>query len=119
MMHLYNIGYCSCEESEYEQLFHSKKFSYDELEAVVHDAIMKVLETNPKFTEYQSLHDDVIKILVSEHNFKKVEFTECWYCWGWSDVTIKDSWNGYRSQSDTLTRLYDKIQAKKKEKDDD
>jgi hypothetical protein len=111
---IYDIGFGTCEESEYTQLIHSTEFSKKELEVLVHKALKKAYDTReiPKdraydFTQYQFFHDRVIEILCDEYGFRKVEFTAKWSCFGWAEIDYKESWRSYRGEHDTLDRFYD------------
>jgi hypothetical protein len=121
-MNVYDIGYGSCEESQFSQLLHENVYTNDQLEEIVHVALKKAYDTRDKtwnFTQYQEFHEKVIEILCNEHGFYRVEFTAEWGCFGWSSIDIKDSWRSYRGKDDTLDRFQAKYPEIVKNEEDD
>jgi hypothetical protein len=112
--HLYNLGYHSYEESEYYQLYHSKKFSENDFEKLVSKATANVIKKHmPKNDEHMSFQDiafSVVSELVRKFGFKEVNFTATFNVFGWPDILDENDWKGDRSEQ--LNRL---TEALKKE----
>ncbi len=50
-MYLYKIGYGTCEESEFVELYHNEKFTDEQLEKLVHECYFDVVHTLASATD--------------------------------------------------------------------
>ena len=104
--YFYSIGYYSCEESRYEQLSHTKKFSHQQITKMIAEGCIALWPKREhvdalKFQDLMSDFDkmDIIAWLIKNKGFKKVKQTT-WSCFGWADVMNKGSWEEERGELD-------------------
>lgn len=101
-MYIYNIGYNSYEESEDVQLYHEQKFSKKEFENIVIKATINVLKSRKikkgEHVTFQRILHCVVKELIRNVGFKKVEFTAGFNVFGWANILDKKDWEDDRDE---------------------
>lgn len=111
MPYLYNIGYGSCEESCYIQLWHKDKFTVEQLEDLYFQAAKKIILSDDKIgfidicdeeyiVSFQDLNDIVLDLFVKEYGFEAVEFQARLNYFGWVNIFNSKSWKDYADESD-------------------
>lgn len=114
-MFVYVVGYGTCEESEFEYLYHEEKFTKEEFEGMIHacalNAIRDMKEQDEYIHSYQSIHDETIAYLKNDYEFKSVEPELEWIVFGWASIFKHGDWNTYRTEPDNLTALIDRVIA--------
>ncbi len=115
-MFLYKIGYNSPEDSEYSEMEHKKKYSKEELNEIVINAVVRVLDKiacgdYPVYIfgegpSYDDIHKYVIEEL-KQDGFKKVKYQSIWSCFGWASLIDKESWR--RDRGDNLNQIFEAI----------
>lgn len=117
-MYVYKVGWGSYEESEYTELYHDQRFTDEDLEKMVFDAVINVLSEIVKSDfdkiclredgiAYEEIHSKVVTVLQEKHGFTKVQYQASWSIFGWPSLTDKNSWRGQRDEP--LDRLYESI----------
>jgi len=116
-MYLYNIGYGTCEESEYHQFYHTTKYTDEELEDIVVQCFCEIIEysagrfdetgdhDNPrlwvnekgiKFSELMG--EPIFNELLEKKGFKQVEFVARFSCFGWASAMLPGDWKSWASE---------------------
>lgn len=100
MTYFYEIGYGSPEESSYFSLTHESKLTEDDINAMIIEAIIKVVEDsdNIYISGYEDVHGSVIKYLVEEKGFKRVKYEARWTIFGWPSLFSQEDWRGQRGK---------------------
>jgi hypothetical protein len=115
-MFLYNIGYHSCEESDYIQLWHKKKFTQDDLTNMICEAVLETVKAERVKDRKAYIHNfaDVFSFVISggvavylvEHfGFKEAKFQESWTCFGWDSIFEKKDWDTYKDKDDPMYKI--------------
>ena len=110
---MYDIGYGTCEESEFAQFFFHKILTKKELADYVHKATLNALRYAIKhrsaFTwgigegsNFQELYERV-KVELINVGFKPLEYDGKWSCFGWSSICI-NNWKRYTTLENKLLR---------------
>ena len=116
-MYIYNIGYYSCEESEYKQFIHDKEFSEEELENIVEECLFVALLVELKFRNKddpefnwggEEFNEPSLSDLFSStynhqtfveemtnKGFVPIRFTREVSLFGWASATNPESWDGH------------------------
>jgi len=110
--YFYNIGYGSCEESEYEQYSFGEELSKDELRRYVEMATVKALEETIKdrkgenngmffFSEdgisFQCLWNEIKRQLVVI-GFAPIKYSATYSIFGWPSIVCGDDWETQRGE---------------------
>lgn len=114
-MYLYKIGYYSCEESDYIELYHERKFSKEELENIIAEIVLETVKYIKSTDENYFLHNfqDVYMTnrfheLLKEIGFKEIKYDEVVSCFGWAGIfsmTGRYSWEYYRQEDNLLNKI--------------
>lgn len=112
IMYKYKVGYGSYEESEFVELEHEEEISAEEFKRIIYEATYRVLEDiKAKRTDvmtykegiedltFQDILEPVIQKLINDFDFKEIEYTESWSCFGWAAIVNNDDWRGQRGDS--------------------
>jgi alpha-amylase/alpha-mannosidase (GH57 family) len=110
-MFTYNIGYGSYEESEYTYLMHEKKYTFEEFRDMIEQCAVEVItqglaKQEPEYIHnYQDIHTDVVKLLITKYGFKQLITTVEWTVFGWASMftTTKDWKDARDANLDHLT----------------
>ena len=108
--YLYNVGYYTHEESQYDQLSHTKKYTKEEFEKFVLEIILDVLRSRDDKESnfsYQRIHSEVIEKLVERYGFKEVEFEADFNIFGWANLLDEEDWK--HDQDENLMKIRDAI----------
>jgi hypothetical protein len=121
-VYLYSIGYGTCEESDYRQYSHGKKFSREDLRDIVRDCVIETIEHYASKFNEEGYHDDFFyvssegptleHILDSEfyqqrlesRGFVPLKFESSLGVFGWASAMDPDDWEGHTSESDRELR---------------
>lgn len=130
----YNIGYYTHEERVYTALYSSQKYTKEELSELISDVFAVVSEMSGyNLNEYdlsrngvlhksrkgytvQDLYPSVIRYLIDNHQFNRLEYSENYQVFGWASVET-DDWNEFNSKKLELIRK--KIKEKEGNKNND
>ena len=109
-MYLYKIGYTSCEESGFWDLWHEQKFTQDDLTNMIAEAIIalkpQIHKDDEEYTdnlqEYFEHYkrENIASWLIENKGFKSVDFQEIWSAFGWASVFDINDWESYRDETD-------------------
>ncbi len=107
-MHIYNIGYGTCEESDYIQIYHKQKFTKSEFETIVAGVVIKVLRgmkpMERKRVTFQKILYPVLQELTKK-GFSRVKFDAEFDVFGWARILDENDWGTDRDeQLNFLTR---------------
>ena len=111
-MYLYRVGYGTYEESEHVALSHEKSFTKEDFRKLVVETTVDVVkfviqkkeeekdienEDDKEYTDYylhsfQDVLDDVIKKMIEEHGFSRVEYRAQFSVFGWASLFDKGDW---------------------------
>jgi len=112
VFHIYNVGYGTCEESEYIQWIHESKFTDKQLGDIVEEVIVAVLakKADPK-SQYKHVRSPTFQHIMDDaefekemytRGFRKLEFEARFDVFGWSSALDQEDW---KSHVDTEQRL--------------
>ena len=104
--YLYNVGYYSHEESQYDQLSHTKKYTKEEFEKLVLETILDILRSRDdkeSNISYQRINFEVIEKLIEKYGFKEVEFEGSFEIFGWANLLDKEDWK--HDQDENLMKI--------------
>jgi hypothetical protein len=116
-MFLYDIGYHSCEESDYIQLWHEKKFTQNDLTNMICEAVLETVKAERAKDPKAYIHNfedvysfamnsgGVITYLLEHFGFKEVKFQESWTCFGWASIFEKKDWDTYKDKNDPMYKI--------------
>ena len=104
-MHLYNVGYHSCEDSCYVQWYHERKFTHEELMTVIEEAAYAALlaslakphiDDEGNLYSWQFCWSDILgqKAFEKEmqaHGFIQAKFSGAVSIFGWGSI-LQDDW---------------------------
>jgi len=109
-LYLYNIGYGTCEESADWQYYHREKYTEEQLTQIVEDCLLVVLlEKKKPFSKWEHQQHPSFQDLMGEEAFHKelqkrgfqhIRFESHFYCFGWMQADVPDSWDGHSSNED-------------------
>ena len=135
-MYCYEIGYGTCEESEYRQYFHKEKYSSDELDFIVLGCLKVALPAELKKTRelydgrdeflkkmdirdpsVQDLFNNEFRAALKDAGFNGVKFEASYSVFGWGSSIKPEVWSEYRS--DKTVRLCKALKAHAKKECDD
>ena len=125
-MYIYNVGYGTCEESEFWQLLHEKKFTAKQLNKIIEDCILEVLvQIADPTSEYEHLRSPSFQHIMNDRDrsdkyenrflkamedqgFQKIKFEQEWSVFGWASALDKDDWKGHtdKDQKALTNRIY-------------
>lgn len=121
---IYNIGYGTCEESEYIQYHHTEKFTHEELRVIVADCMFVVLNIladdeyrgglkgeGPQFADI--MMNERFEKELEKRGFTRLKFEGNAGVFGWAGSLKVGSWKEY---SDEDTIWYQKQMKKKAKK---
>ncbi len=119
--YIYNIGYGTCEESDYFQLCHEIKYSQREFEKIIVKIVMKEFKGHKVEKDEKISFQDILYRLVEEltknFGFKRVKFTAEFNVFGWANLLDKKDWEEDRNiQLNMLTNAIEKVTKKSKNK---
>ena len=116
-MYLYSLGYGTCEESDYRQYHHEKKFTSEALQEIVKECIIETIEHHAgKFNEegfhnylhvsesgptFQHIFDDEFyQQRLASRGFTPVKFEASFSVFGWASAIDMTDWSGHTSEMD-------------------
>jgi len=125
-MFKYQIGYTSCEESDFIELEHEKKFTHEELLQMVAEATYDVYlkAVGHEYEKGSTTFEDIMmnayrpegiglgETLCQKFGFKFVEYAGSVSVFGWARILDKDSWRSYRDEKDDLDVIREYIEKK-------
>jgi hypothetical protein len=118
IMHLYNIGYGTCEESSYKQYQHEEEYNEGELATIVKDCLIDVIDfyagrfgeegyhdpsfyvgnEGPSFQEL--MDDDKFKEALEGRGFRPIDFRCSFNTFGWASAIKPGNWSGHTGPED-------------------
>jgi hypothetical protein len=115
-MPIYEVGYSTCEESEYLQLHHEQTFTPKQLQDIVQDCMVAVLKkiVRPKsaykhsrspsvqdvFGEFDRKHERVFfRHELEKRGFTKIKVEAGAYLFGWASAIDHKDWDGNTSEN--------------------
>jgi len=110
MSYVYNVGYGTCEESDFVQWIHAEQFSEDELSVIVEDCLIAALKklAHPK-SEYLHQRSPSFQDLMEstqfhaamrKHGFARLRFVAAFSVFGWAEALDKGSWASHTDDGD-------------------
>jgi hypothetical protein len=126
-MPVYQIGYGTCEESEYWELEHDDIFSKEELQQIVEDCLFEVMELEAgRFGEsghhkglfvsddgpsFQHLMGErSFMCLLAERGFRKVDYETSCSVFGWASAVKPGDWSSHAG--DPTRDMQDNLKAR-------
>ena len=97
-LYKYNFGWGSYEDSDYTQLQHQNKYTQDEFEAIIKEAIInyaniKLIEWDEEIEpfyrhmlSYEHHHDYIVNILCDQYGFERITFEAAVSLNGWNSI---------------------------------
>jgi hypothetical protein len=115
-MYNYKIGYYSCEESEYFELSHKKKFSNEEITEMIATICRDLIEEEKKDEislkpSFQYMVEEVKEGLIAKYNFEEVKYEVNWSVFGWADLLDENDWK--EESDETLVGLRKRLNEKR------
>jgi len=123
-MYLYQVGYGTCEESDFRQYMHRRKFSKEELEEVVAQCMAEVLRETGVENGYDGKGRWVQSVMPDDseghfnramqaQGFEGVQYDAHVCLFGWGAVDDPEDWSTYRREDDKrilgrVMELYEK-----------
>lgn len=111
-LYLYNIGYGTCEESANWQYYHRVKYTEEQIAQIVEDCFFAVLlEKKKPYSKWEHQQHPSLQDLMGEdtfHNelekrgFQHIRFESRFYCFGWIQADVPESWDGHSSNEDKV-----------------
>ena len=108
-MYNYKFGYYSCEESEYFELSHEKKFSKEELTEIIAEICKGLINFEERNFGFQYLIESVREELINKYGFKEIGYEVKWDVFGWADLLDEKDWE--ESTNDTLKDLRKRLKV--------
>ena len=117
----YSIGYSSYEDSCYDILTHTKKFTEQDIEYFLVEYINSRKNLPSKTLVFSNTLSEIIpyhfiSFLCRRKGFKRVKFTVDFSRFGWPDIFDKNDWKSERKELDPIT---DKLIRKREIKDEE
>ena len=113
-MYIYELGFGSCEESRYWQLYHEKQYSEKQFDRIVLECLKETIrkladakrirhvdrvwmdKDGPNFSEL--LNSKVFRNAILARGFTLVKFEAGCYMFGWASAIKKGDWKEYSSE---------------------
>ena len=129
-MYRYKIGYGTCEESEFVELEHEKKFTEDDItqmiaetiEAEIKEGLFEEKDEEGFYYDFafnfnhvwNNAHEDkkLVDWLIENKGFVLVKYEVDWDAFGWASVLDKNDWKTYRQKGDNLSKITDYLASK-------
>lgn len=142
-MHLYDVGYHTCEESAYTQYRHELSFSEEELAGFVEDCLEEALKKRLAYKEkymgrltFQELMSEAViwpkgakepinvnlfNLAMRSRGFTPARFTASYSTFGWSSAVKPGDWsstngNGQFKLQERLTAIMEEFKARQRKK---
>jgi len=108
-LYVYEIGYGTCEESQFWQYMHREKFTEEQLFDIIEDCLFIALkkmrepdsefehQQHPSFQDLMSSwrKDAIFHEELERRGFQHIEFTASFSVFGWAKADVPGNWDGH------------------------